>query len=109
MPRCAAGTRLPLFPEEGGAPVSCLDLLSRPCPNRQERTAPGLTAVLSAFRQAEGKVKACRGGRCLRGESSSWIPEARIPGTVGTCTELTEFSPVLEGERMDSGRSRGRP
>ena len=101
--------RLPLFPGEGGVPASCPGLLSRPCPNRQERTGPGLTATLSAFRQAEGREKSLQRQQVLGGKAPSWIPEARIPVTAETYTEFTEFSPVLQVKRTDSGRSQGRP
>lgn len=92
MPRYPVKMRLLIFPGEGGAPASCPSLLARPCPNRQERTAPGLAYHAICLGQAERREKACLG-------VWSSIPEGWIPVTAEICVEFTESSPVLEVKR----------
>lgn len=109
MPRCPAGMRLPIFPGDGGVPASCPSLLARPCPNRQDRTAPGLTYHAICLQAGRGQGEGPQRQWMLGGKAWSWISETWIPVTAETCTEFTEFSPVLEVRRTDPRRNRGRP
>lgn len=114
MPRCPGGMKLPIFPGEGGAPASCPGLLARPCPNRQERTAPGLTCHAVCLRQAEDREKPAEavsawGWRKARSEIPEASAQTRVEVTAQTRVEFTDFSPVFEVKRTDFRRSRGRP